>query len=322
MLSPSDAGMKVSNDNFVDSSLLTLSSSSPHLHYNEQFSFEPSNDSFIKHLLNFTAEKGDGIQSVLANNESFKHNNEQAFNFEVCVVTHDNESAWFSTEFQATLHFMYITIFLISIFGNGIVCFIVFTSSRMQTVTNFFIANLALSDMLMAFFCIPFSFISQFVLQYWPFGLVLCKFVNYTQAISVLVSAYTLVAISIDRYIAIMFPLKPRLSKSYAKFIIVIVWSIAFGTACPIPIVSTLHQPNEWFEKCDRNICGERWNEREHEYYYSLVLMSLQFIIPLVVLVFTYARIAVAVWGKRPPGEAENLRDMRMARSKRKVSKT
>lgn len=54
--------------------------------------------------------------------------------------------------------------------------------------------------------------------RYWPFGSTflgstLCRIVNYTQAISVLVSAYTLVAISIDRYIAIMFPLKPRLSK-------------------------------------------------------------------------------------------------------------
>lgn len=42
--------------------------------------------------------------------------------------------------------------------------------------------------------------------------------------------------------------------------------------------------------------------------------------IPLSVLVFTYTKIAIAVWGKRPPGEAENSRDQRMARSKRKVS--
>lgn len=48
-----------------------------------------------------------------------------------------------------------------------------------------------------------------------------------------------------------------------------------------------------------RFICQERWQEKQHEYYYSLVLMSLQFIIPLVVLVFTYARIAVAVWGNK-----------------------
>lgn len=48
--------------------------------------------------------------------------------------------------------------------------------------------------------------------------------------------------------------------------------------------------------------------------------MILQFIVPLFVLVSTYTRIAIAVWGKRPPGEAENSRDQRMQKSKRKVS--
>lgn len=54
-------------------------------------------------------------------------------------------------------------------------------------------------------------------------------------------------------------------------------------------------------------------------YYYSIALLVLQFVIPFVVLIFTYSRIAFAVWGKKPPGEAENSRDQRMAKSKRKV---
>ena len=63
------------------------------------------------------------------------------------------------------------------------------------------------------------------------------------------------------------------------------------------------------------------WEVEMHNYYYTLTLMALQFIIPLTVLIFTYTRIAIIVWGKRPPGEAENLRDQRMARSKRKVGR-
>lgn len=54
-------------------------------------------------------------------------------------------------------------------------------------------------------------------------------------------------------------------------------------------------------------------------YYYSIALLVLQYVIPITVLVFTYTSIAIMVWGKRPPGEAENIRDQRMARSKRKV---
>lgn len=72
----------------------------------------------------------------------------------------------------------------------------------------------------------------------------------------------------------------------------------------------------------NRHICVENWQSAVSNYYYTLALLALQFVIPLAVLIFTYTRIAIAVWGKRPPGEAENSRDQRMARSKRKVSYT
>lgn len=124
-----------------------------------------------------------------------------------CDVSHG------STYFQITVYMLYISIFVIALLGNGIVCYIVFASPRMKTVTNYFIVNLAVGDILMSLFCVPFSFFSILLLQYWPFGTVLCHLVNYSQAISVLVSAYTLVAISIDRYIAILWPLRPRISK-------------------------------------------------------------------------------------------------------------
>lgn len=80
----------------------------------------------------------------------------------------------------------------------------------------------------------------------------MCSIVPYMQAVSVLVSAYTLVAISFDRYIAIMWPLKPRLSKRYALVIITIVWLFALITASPIAIVSSLTQPTPEFEECGR----------------------------------------------------------------------
>lgn len=118
-----------------------------------------------------------------------------------------------SAFFQTTVYVFYISIFVFALFGNGIVCYIVYSSPRMKTVTNYFIVNLAVGDILMSLFCVPFSFFSTLLLQYWPYGSLLCHLVNYSQAISVLVSAYTLVAISIDRYIAILWPLRPRITK-------------------------------------------------------------------------------------------------------------
>lgn len=67
-------------------------------------------------------------------------------------------------------------------------------------------------------------------------------------------------------------------------------------------------------------VCQEEWPTAEQYYHYTLALLTLQFVVPLFVLIFTYTRIALTVWGKRPPGEAVSSRDQRLARSKRKVS--
>ncbi|XP_030371263.1 RYamide receptor [Scaptodrosophila lebanonensis] len=234
----------------------------------------------------------------------------------------ESDDLWSSVYFKSAVYLLYIPIFIFALLGNGIVCYIVQSTPRMRTVTNYFIANLALGDILMSLFCVPSSFISIYILNYWPFGIVLCHLVNYSQAVSVLVSAYTLVAISIDRYIAIMWPLRPRITKRYAKFLIAGVWFIALATAFPIPVVSRVVLPTSfWHEKCEKYICREEWPSNEQYYYYTLALFTLQFVVPLLVLIFTYTRIAIAVWGKRPPGEAENSRDQRMARSKRKMIK-
>lgn len=132
------------------------------------------------------------------------------FNYSSCERDEMMDS---SPLFQTIVYVMYTSIFVFALLGNGVVCYIVYATPRMKTVTNFFIVNLAVGDILMSLFCVPFSFFPSLLLQYWPFGSLLCYLVNYSQAISVLVSAYTLVAISIDRYIAILWPLRPRITK-------------------------------------------------------------------------------------------------------------
>jgi neuropeptide Y receptor len=227
------------------------------------------------------------------------------------------------------MYFLYILITVTAVGGNGIVCFLVFRYPKMRTVTNFFIVNLAIGDILMACLCIPFTFVSNLLLQYWPFGSVMCILVSYSQAVSVFISAYTLIAISIDRYIAIINPLRPRMTKLQAKMIIAGVWVVALLTPLPTALLSQLIVPEGWSSSSDseesmetKSICTEVWTENEQRYWFSMALMILQYIFPLTVLIYTYARIARVVWGKQTPGEAEDSRDRKMAASKRKVCAT
>jgi len=67
-----------------------------------------------------------------------------------------------------------------------------------------------------------------------------------------MVSAYTLVAISLDRYVAIMWPLRQRLTGSQGHVAILVVWTFAVLTALPILLVSRLGQPDGWHVVCDR----------------------------------------------------------------------
>lgn len=128
---------------------------------------------------------------------------------------------------------------------------------------------------------------------------------------------------SVVVYISIFcFPSRPPTPHRHAKVTITAIWLGALFTALPIPIVSRLQQPlGDWHEHCDRYVCAEDWIGREEwRFAYTSCLMSVQFVVPLLVLVYTYTRIAYTVWIKRVPGEAENLRDRRLEKAKRKVS--
>lgn len=57
----------------------------------------------------------------------------------------------------------YMLIFLVCMVGNGVVCFIVLRSKNMRTVTNLFILNLAVSDLLVGIFCMPTTLLDNII---------------------------------------------------------------------------------------------------------------------------------------------------------------
>ena len=76
---------------------------------------------------------------------------------------------------------LYILIFFLGIAGNALVCYVVLRNSTMHTVTNMFITNLALSDIFLCVFAVPFTPLYLLTYKEWVFGSLLCHLVPYAQ---------------------------------------------------------------------------------------------------------------------------------------------
>ena len=85
------------------------------------------------------------------------------------------------TWFDAIVYVFYVGILVVAVVGNSLVVSVVVATASMRTVTNFFIVNLAIGDLLTALVCIPSTFMSALILQYWPFDYHMCALVNFLQ---------------------------------------------------------------------------------------------------------------------------------------------
>ncbi|XP_052775277.1 RYamide receptor-like [Mya arenaria] len=220
---------------------------------------------------------------------------------------------------QAIIITMYSIIICLSVFGNSIVCYIVFSSRKMRTVMNFFIVSLAMSDILMAVLCIPLTFIANLVINSWPFGETMCPIVSFIQVVTVFMSSFTLVAISLDRYWAIVHPLRQKMTKQQACIVISVIWLLSVAIPLPTAIKARVHQYVN-----DSNapyFCEELWENVTGQSVYNVLLLLFQYFFPLTILVFTYGKIILVLWIIKTPGEAVSDRDKRISISKKKIIK-
>ncbi|GFS70399.1 cholecystokinin receptor type A [Nephila pilipes] len=75
---------------------------------------------------------------------------------------------------------LYSSIFILSVVGNALVILTLAQNKRMRTVTNVFLLNLAISDLLLGVFCMPFTLIGS-LLRNFIFGEAMCRMINYFQ---------------------------------------------------------------------------------------------------------------------------------------------
>ncbi|CAF1268689.1 unnamed protein product, partial [Didymodactylos carnosus] len=225
---------------------------------------------------------------------------------------------------QITALFIYTLLSILTITSNIFVCLVVFCYQRMVTVTNLFIVNLAISDLLVGIFCIPIVLISDYLLSNWPFGAFMCKFFSFAQSVCVTCTIYTLIAMSIDRYLAVVHPMNPlKITQGQCKKMLAFIW--LFAISFSIPVYIEMNTRVVCFKREDgthfQMTCEASDLSKSIQTAYNIASIVMIYFIPLVVLSIVYIHLGQTLNKSRAPGEAHSERDAKMEKSKRKVIK-
>ncbi|KAM4615920.1 adenosine A2a receptor a [Polymixia lowei] len=113
-----------------------------------------------------------------------------------------------------------------SVLGNVLVCWAVCLNSNLQSITNFFVVSLAVADIAVGVLAIPFAIIisTGFCSNFYGCLFIACFVLVLTQS-----SIFSLLAIAIDRYIAIKISLRYNslVTGQRARGIIAICWVLS-----------------------------------------------------------------------------------------------
>ncbi|XP_077999605.1 neuromedin-K receptor-like [Glandiceps talaboti] len=213
--------------------------------------------------------------------------------------------------------------------GNLIVLWIVLAHRRMRTVTNYFIVNLALADAMNAIFNVPFPF-SYLLYNDWYYGEIYCRIQRFIGPVTVAASVFTLMAIGIDRYIAIVHPMRPRMSKLRAKSIIAAVWMVSMAICIPylegsqLAVMECIMEPDDLVPITLRTVCITVWPDGQvydnWYFWYTFSFTIATYVVPLFAQGICYTIVGVKLWGSQAPGESSN-RHKEQLKAKRKVVK-
>ncbi|XP_076173043.1 prolactin-releasing peptide receptor isoform X2 [Ptiloglossa arizonensis] len=218
------------------------------------------------------------------------------------VSTTVENDATSDTIVQLIFYIFYGNIFVLGVFGNTLVCFVVARNRQMQTVTNLFITNLALSDVLLCMLAVPFTPLYTF-LGGWIFGRILCHLVPYAQGVSVYISTLTLTSIAIDRFMVIIYPFHPRMKIDVCLGVIIGIWTVALLVTLPYGLYMHLEEPYAY--------CEEHWPTERFRKIFSSVTSILQFVLPFFVIAFCYTCVSIKLndRAKSKPGTKTNKRE-------------
>ncbi|XP_059165794.1 galanin receptor 2a-like [Physella acuta] len=187
-------------------------------------------------------------------------------------------------------------IIFIGAVGNIIVVFTMCSHggrSMPRSTTNCYIINVALADLAFLSITVPIT-IAHYVSYNWVYGEIMCKFQNYIAYVSLLSTCLTLTAMTIDRYFAIVHPIRSLHSRTPrgAAIICIAIW-LASGAACsPYLMVFGLELKNS------QTVCMRTWS-LGWEKAMTVMVVLVTYVVPLSVILVSYTFILRFLWQHR-----------------------
>ncbi|KAJ3594939.1 hypothetical protein NHX12_004244 [Muraenolepis orangiensis] len=201
------------------------------------------------------------------------------------------------------LSVFYFLMFVLSLIGNGLVLVIIYRFEKWTTVTNIFLLNLVVSDLILM--CsLPFWGVYQ-QLSTWIFGASMCKIVGSAYFLGFYSSILFLTLLTFDQHLAVVYSLvAPRLRRqNYAIACCTGVWLLSC-LACVKPII--LYRVFTDFN--NKQFCEEYPSDFVVNTFVNVSVLKdvwiyLQlcffFVFPLAVIVYCYIRVGITVVSSR-----------------------
>ena len=189
----------------------------------------------------------------------------------------------------------------INLVGNTLVILAVVLNKPMRSPINFLLINLATADMIVAVFIgIPVVITPTFTHPEGKSGGILCKMFSGGNLgwVGALASVFSLVAIAIERYGAVLYPhsQKGKLTKTKIVILVIICWTLSFLWAIPGFIAVTYIK--------DFKSCAHSWSKPIYGHFYTVGWSVIAGVIPIGIMGVLYSRMVYHLWLKK-----ENIRE-------------
>ena len=190
--------------------------------------------------LGLTNRKQEGFSPFRRRKAALTINNPDEFEREIMNRTTNSSScpsALNPTAATIGKTFAYCLILVASLVGNSLIRITVYKTQTLRKPIKYFIANMAVSDLLYPIFVFPWELTKLYVNSWLisgPLGQTLCKLLYFLPGVASLVSIQSLVLIAVDRFGAGVFPLRsPLISSKLCSFFILSTWILAMAVFSP-----------------------------------------------------------------------------------------